>query len=72
MRKEAGFEVMDKIRVSCQSEGKAAEVFAKNKDTICSEVLALEITAEKLGGYEKEWNINGEQVVLEVKKEELA
>lgn len=72
MRKEAGFEVMDKIRVSYQADGKASEVFENNKETICSEVLAAEITTEKLGGYEKEWNINGECVVMEVKKEELA
>ncbi|MBO5372924.1 MAG: isoleucine--tRNA ligase, partial [Lachnospiraceae bacterium] len=69
MRKEAGFEVMDKIAVSYQSEGKVAEIFDKNKESIQSEVLAIEITTEKLGGYEKEWNINGEHVVMEVKKQ---
>ena len=72
MRKEAGFEVMDKIKVSYQAEGKASEVFEKNQNAICSEVLAAGITTEKLGGYEKEWNINGEHVVMEVKKEELS
>ncbi len=72
MRKEAGFEVMDQIKVSYQTGEKVSGVFEKNPDTICSEVLAVEITTEKLGGYEKEWNINGEHVVLEVKKEELA
>ena len=71
MRKEAGFEVMDHIMVSYQTEGKAASIFEKNKAAIQSEVLAVGITTEKLGGYEKEWNINGETVVMEVKKEEL-
>ncbi len=70
MRKEAGFEVMDKIAVSYQADKKAAEVFERNKNTIQTEVLADRITTEKLGGYEKEWNINGEHVVMEVKKEE--
>ncbi len=71
MRKEAGFEVMDKIKVSYQSDKKAAQIFERNKETIRTEVLAVDITTEKLGGYEKEWNINGESVVMEVKKEEL-
>ncbi len=69
MRKEAGFEVMDKIAVSYQADEKAAKIFEKNKDTILSEVLAVELTTEKLDGYEKEWNINGEHVVMEVKKQ---
>ena len=69
MRKEAGFEVMDKIAVSYQADEKAVKIFEKNKDTILSEVLAEELTTEKLGGYEKEWNINGEHVVMEVKKQ---
>ena len=69
MRKEAGFEVMDKIAVSYQADEKVAKIFEKNKDTILSEVLAVELTTEKLGGYEKEWNINGEHVVMEVKKQ---
>ena len=68
MRKEAGFEVMDKIAVSYRAEGKAAEIFEKNGKEIGSEVLAEQIVTETLGGYEKEWNINGETVVMEVKK----
>ena len=72
MRKEAGFEVMDKIAVSCRSDQKIADIFEKNRNTIQSEVLAVKVTDEKLGGYEKEWNINGEHVVMEVKKEELS
>lgn len=69
MRKEAGFEVMDKIKVSYESGDKIADVFARNKDTICAEVLADDITSAKLGGYAKEWNINGESVVMEVKRQ---
>lgn len=72
MRKEAGFEVMDKIAVSCRSDKKIADIFEKNKNTIQSEVLAVKVTNERLDGYEKEWNINGEHVVMEVKKEELS
>ncbi len=68
MRKEAGFEVMDKIEVFYQSEEKIAGIFEQNKDTIQSEVLAEAITSGKAEGYVKEWNINGEQVTLGVKK----
>ena len=72
MRKEAGFEVMDKITVSYRTDGKAAEIFKRNETAILPEVLAVRITTESIGGYEKEWNINGEHVVMEVKKEELS
>ena len=69
MRKEAGFEVMDKIAVSYTADKKAAAVFDRNKDVIQSEVLAVSITADNLSGYSKEWNINGEKVTLSVEKQ---
>ena len=68
MRKEAGFEVMDRIGISYKAEDKVAAIFAKYGDTIMSEVLAMDITADTLNGYEKEWNINGEKVTLAVIK----
>ncbi len=71
MRKEAGFEVMDHILASYQTDGAAAGIFERNRETIQAEVLAVGITNEPIGGYRKEWNINGETVVMEVKKEEL-
>ena len=30
--------------------------------------MAKEIVADRMGGYEKEWNINGEEVTLGVEK----
>ena len=68
MRKEAGFEVMDKIAVSYTADAKATDVFTRNKDTIQSEVLAVSLVADQLSGYRKEWNINGEKVTLSVEK----
>jgi isoleucyl-tRNA synthetase len=68
MRKEAGFEVMDKIIVSSTGNDKIKSIIEANKEKIQSEVLAKDIVFEKLGNYEKEWNINGENVVLEVGK----
>ena len=68
MRKEAGFEVMDKIAVSYQAEAKINAIFEKFGAQIQSEVLAEKITAGAVAGYEKEWNINGEKVALGVEK----
>ena len=68
MRKEAGFEVMDKIAVSYQADDKIRQIFEKYGDEIGKEVLAEKVTAGALSGYEKEWNINGEKVVLAVEK----
>ncbi len=68
MRKEAGFEVMDKITVSYQAEEKIDTVFRKHGAQIQSEVLAEDIDSTQIKGYEKEWNINGEHVVLGVEK----
>ena len=68
MRKEAGFEVMDRIAVSYQGNEKIAGIFKKNEAIIKAEVLADEILEEQTVGYVKEWSINGEQVTLGVEK----
>ena len=68
MRKEADFEVMDKIRVYAKDNDKVVGIMDKNKDLILSEVMAEEISLNNLGGYTKEWNINGEKVNLGVEK----
>ncbi|MBQ2283455.1 MAG: class I tRNA ligase family protein, partial [Agathobacter sp.] len=69
MRKEAGFEVMDHIAVSYTADEKVTEIFNKYGEEIKSEVLAEEIVGGQLRGYEKDWNINGEQVKLAVEKQ---
>ncbi|MCI8684336.1 MAG: isoleucine--tRNA ligase [Lachnospiraceae bacterium] len=68
MRKEAGFEVMDQIHVFWQAGDAIAEIFEKYGTQIQSEVLAVSIFKDAVKGYEKEWNINGEKVVLGVEK----
>ena len=68
IRKEAGFEVMDKIAVSYDAAEKVAEIMNRNQDTIKAEVLAERISNDSLDGYRKTWNVNGEEVTLEVKK----
>ena len=68
MRKEAGFEVMDKIAVTYEGTEKAEKVFADNASTIADETLALEVTKAAPAGYTKEWKINGEAVTIGVEK----
>ena len=68
MRKEAGFEVMDKIRVFAKGNEKISEILSKFSGQICKDVMAEEIVKDQVQGYEKEWNINGETVVLGVEK----
>ena len=68
MRKEAGFEVMDKITVYADGNDKIQEVMKAHEDEIKSEVLADEMVLGQTDGYVKEWNINKEAVTMGVKK----
>ena len=69
MRKEAGFEVMDRIKVFAKDNEKIAKILSDNKEEICGEVLADDIVTGSCDGYVKDWNINGENVTLGVKKQ---
>ena len=68
MRKEAGFEVMDKIHIYAKDNDKILELMKNHKEEIMSEVLAEDMTLGTTDGYVKEWNINKEPVVLGVEK----
>ena len=68
MRKEAGFEVMDKIRVYAKDNDKIVSIMKNHGDEIKSEVLAEEIVTGETKGYEKEWNINSEKVNMAVER----
>lgn len=67
MRKEAGFNVTDRIVLGYKAEGVAERVLKEKADEIKSDVLAEEIT-ETPDGYVKDFDINGDKVVLGVKK----
>lgn len=67
MRKEAGFEVMDHIRLAVTGNDKLAGVIERNGAEISKEVLADAIEST-LAGYEKQWNINGEKATFSVEK----
>ena len=68
MRKEAGFEVMDKVHIYAKDNDKILELMKNHKEEIMSEVLAEDMTLGTTDGYVKEWNINKEPVVLGVAK----
>ena len=69
MRKEAGFEVTDRIHVTAvTADEKLASVIAGQADVIAAGVLALSVKAEAApeGAYVKDWNINGIDATLGV------
>lgn len=68
MRKEAGFEVMDKITISAAGNDKVADIMKRNEEVIFADVLAIGIEYGEVSGYTKSWNINGEKVDLGVTK----
>ena len=73
MRKDTGFEVMDHIAVYVSGNDTISKVVHKNEEEIRRVVLADEIVYDQTAensetGASKEWNLNGEDVVLGVKK----
>ncbi len=68
MRKEAGFEVMDRIRLFVSGNERLEKIIRDNSGTIGRDVLADDFTVGGTGGYTKDWKINGEPVTLGVEK----
>ena len=67
MRKEAGFEVADHIRIGYSGSDKVKAVFEKYAADIAADTLADGVSSA-LSGYEKDWDINGEAVRLSVER----
>ena len=71
MRKEAGFEVTDRILVTVKTEDeKLAAIVAENAESIKAGVLALDVALSEAaeGAYTKDWSINGVAATLSVRK----
>ena len=70
MRKEAGYDVTDRIQVRCQCGGKLAAALDMGRDMIMRGVLALSLTREApaQGWITKEWDINGEKATIAIRK----
>ena len=69
MRKEAGFDVMDRITVYAKGSDKVAEILTAYADEIKGDVLANDIVTGETDGFVMEWDINGEKTTLAVKKQ---
>ena len=70
MRKDAGFEVVDHIKLFVNNNEKIKEIVLNNREEIMQDLLAEEVVFEEpsLDAFVKEWNINGENVQLAVLK----
>ena len=68
MRKDAGFEVTDRIHVTYEAGEKLSQVLEKGAEEIKKAVLATDFTPGKAGELVKEWNINGEKATLGVSR----
>ena len=70
MRKEAGFEVTDRIAVYAAGSALIEDVLRTGEQTLKDGVLAVEVTvgSVKDGAYAKEWDLNGEKATLAVEK----
>ncbi len=68
MRKDAGFEVMDHIKVSINGNDRLAAIVDRNREAIAGKVLADEMLTGASLAVSKEWNVNGENVTIAVEK----
>ncbi len=68
MRKDAGFEVMDHIKVAVCGNARLAEIVNANRDAIAEKVLADEMLTDTELANVREWNVNGEKVSIGVEK----
>ena len=67
MRKDADFNVMDRIVITVKGSDKIEKIIADNKDSIFATVLADDVVIGEPDGYTADWNINGEDVIFGVK-----
>ena len=68
MRKEAGFEVTDRIRLFAKGNEKLIPLMRKSEKELSTAVLAETLVFGECRGYEKDWDINGENICLSVEK----
>ncbi len=68
MRKDSGFEVMDRIRVYVSGNERIAAIMKKNEEAMATKLLADSIEYDKANAAAAEYTINGEKVTLGVEK----
>jgi isoleucyl-tRNA synthetase len=64
MRREMGLEVTDRIRISIETTPRVKECFAKYRDYIQGEVLAVDVQFGPTSG--TDWDLNGEKTIIEL------
>ena len=68
MRKESGFNVMDHINITVSGSEKVMEIASKHIADISGDTLADSLTTGTEKGITKQWDINGEQVIIGVER----
>ena len=68
MRKDAGFEVTDHIRVAFADNDKIEEIAQKHEKEIAGKVLADALSVKNELSVAKEWKVNGENVKISVER----
>lgn len=68
MRKDAGYDVTDRIHIFYDANNKLSDALFKLKNYIINETLAIEFSKRKQpsGGHTADWNINGEHCVISI------
>lgn len=68
MRKEADFNVTDHIDITLSGSDDVVNTALRMKSSITGDTLADSLTCAKPEGYVKNWNINGQDVAIGIKK----
>ena len=70
MRKDAGFDVTDRIKINFEGSVKLVEAVNKFKDYVSNETLAEEFTNDKKSnnGFKQEWKIGELQCSIQIEK----
>ena len=68
MRKEAGFNVTDHIKVTVSGSEMVTDIAVLKKADIAGDTLADSVESADAAGYTKDWDINGEKVTIGVEK----
>ncbi len=69
MRKEAGFEVSDRIRIFYTTSDRLQSAFLQFEDHICAETLCVEFVAgTDAGEFQQEHSVNGEPATISVER----
>ncbi len=71
MRKEADFDVTDRIEVAFEGDNELLEAVDNQKDYISSEILAVAIerlNSHEVYDYTKKWDINGSECTIAIKR----